>query len=600
MIHPILSALGWAMLHSLWQITLIFVLYKALERLFGRHNGAMYRLAIASMAAAAVWACWTFCQYYEPMLDAPTSGVNALGLAVDGPFVEPPVEVASQADVEMGWSAQAQNWLRPYVNLFGIVWCLGALLCWLRLLGGYVLLQRLKSRARQVVHPELTLLHEKWRATLRLKGAIKLLESDAIVEPLTIGFLKPIVLFPASMVLRLSTAELEVLLLHELAHIKRHDYIVNIAQLILEVVFFYHPLFWLLTKEARARREYACDDMVVRHTTSPLLYAQTLTNLQIASLHHPTPFAMYATGNGRFTARILRIMGVQPQRTSKFHWIMLFLCPIIGFLTLQTTSITATKAPVLDIITLKNAEFNTPNTAPALNQRPVSSTPQPQPLAAPSTPIVNEAIPQTDTIVPPSTAPTIVVEAEKMNVFYIGVDNPINIAVPGYQCGELLAKIKQDGATLMPTGDCQYQVTVRQTGDVQIEIYSIRGGIEQLIGTKNFRTKRIPDPVPRINSYKGGKIKKADLLEAKEVSALMEGFVFPDQCEVTGFQIGVFYKDCDPVMGDNIGGTINATFRKLIQDMKPGDSIYFDDIKTKCPGDTNPRNIGSLAFKVVE
>ncbi|NJL74757.1 MAG: T9SS type A sorting domain-containing protein [Saprospiraceae bacterium] len=124
-------------------------------------------------------------------------------------------------------------------------------------------------------------------------------------------------MLPVSALTNLTTVQLEVLLLHELAHIRRHDYLVNWIQCCFEVLFFYHPAFWWLSRQVRTAREYCCDDWVLRVTNEPLLYAQTLTQLQFNHFSIKTNLAMTAIKNqGVFTTRIHRLFGKYESQNS--------------------------------------------------------------------------------------------------------------------------------------------------------------------------------------------------------------------------------------------------------------------------------------------
>lgn len=87
--------------------------------------------------------------------------------------------------------------------------------------------------------------------------------SEKMLIPFTAGFIKPMILFPVALLNRLSEEQVEAILLHEMAHIKRHDYLFNILQRIMEIVLFFNPMIWLLAKDIRREREFCCDDLVI-------------------------------------------------------------------------------------------------------------------------------------------------------------------------------------------------------------------------------------------------------------------------------------------------------------------------------------------------
>ena len=115
---------------------------------------------------------------------------------------------------------------------------------------------------------------------LRIRGAIRLLESAAVEVPTVIGWLRPVVLIPVATLSGLSTEQMEMVLAHELAHIRRHDFFVNLMQAVVETLLFYHPAVWWISGRIRVEREHCCDDVAVAVCGNPLLYARALTRLE--------------------------------------------------------------------------------------------------------------------------------------------------------------------------------------------------------------------------------------------------------------------------------------------------------------------------------
>ncbi|MEO6038492.1 MAG: M56 family metallopeptidase, partial [Saprospiraceae bacterium] len=302
------QALGWTMLHSVWQIGLIYVLFRLLRMLF-RHNSAGYYGSLLAMTSSVVWAGLTFYATYRSR--SGHSGANIPGI---GPNPAIPVETGHPAPpMEASSWEPALTWLESHAMVFGCLWCAGILFFSLRLLGGYWLSHRLRLRSLPVADQQLSLLCRELADGLGIRKPVQILESRFIQSPLTLGFWKPVVLFPVGLALQLTPAQVEVLLLHELAHIRRYDYVVNLFQMALEVCFFYHPLFRLLSREADLCREFACDDLVLRHTGNPRLYATTLTEIKLYSVHPSIIPAMSAIGKSQFSTRIQRIMGFSPK-----------------------------------------------------------------------------------------------------------------------------------------------------------------------------------------------------------------------------------------------------------------------------------------------
>ena len=121
------------------------------------------------------------------------------------------------------------------------------------------------------------------------------------------GYLKPVILFPLGLVNQLSTSEVEAILAHEMAHIKRHDYIFNLLQMLVESIFYYHPGIWYISSRINAERENCCDDMAIAFTASNVSYAKTLVKLQdLKRLGNYSPALSFSGNKQIFTQRIMK------------------------------------------------------------------------------------------------------------------------------------------------------------------------------------------------------------------------------------------------------------------------------------------------------
>jgi peptidoglycan/xylan/chitin deacetylase (PgdA/CDA1 family) len=149
---------------------------------------------------------------------------------------------------------------------------------------------------------------------LRVSRPVRLCVSALVEVPAVIGWLRPVILVPASALTGLSAPQLEALLAHELAHIRRHDYLVNLLQSVVETLLFYHPAVWWLSGRVRIEREHACDDLAVRTTGDVLVYARALTTLETLrgqKVNARSTLAVAANG-GSLMQRIQRLIKTQP------------------------------------------------------------------------------------------------------------------------------------------------------------------------------------------------------------------------------------------------------------------------------------------------
>lgn len=577
----IAQALGFTVVHSLWQITLLWLVFKAVSWRFQHRNNVVYLLTLVAMLFSVAWAGLTFSTSLRQITAerdvAGWTGTESVE-ATPGTIVPAPAPLVQTGT---DYSALAWQWLENHAAPVGWVWLLCASALWLRLLGGWWMAQRLKRVGIRQPDELFQVSCSSWASRLNIVQSVRLLESARVTEPLTLGFWKPVILFPIGMLNQLSPAQVEVLLLHELAHIRRHDYLINLFQLAAEVCFFYHPLFWLLSREMRTRREYCCDDLVLRRTDNPLLYAKTLTDLQISNIHTFNQFAMNATQKSPFAERILRIAGITPKRSLRSNWLAFLLLPL--FLILAAWE-PAEKALASDALSFSLVE-------PEKQPVQVAATAD-QPAATDNK--VTESI---DSLVP--AAPYVVAAAPlKMNVFYIGLDNPLRIAASGIPASELSPRLV--GAGTITGSNGEYTVLVSQPGEVLIRIYRLQGGKETLLSEQSYRVKRVPDPTPKLGGrFTSRNLSFKTLMEMPGIEAVLENFLFDAVCEVTGYELTVLPKKGDPTTLNLNGGQFSPQALRLMSTLDSiGGAVFMDDIKVKCPGDAAARNIGGLAFKI--
>jgi beta-lactamase regulating signal transducer with metallopeptidase domain len=585
---PIARALGWTILHSLWQIALIYPVYKGLIWAFNKHNRISYAVGLLALAGVAVWSACTFAAEYQ--VAAPES---AEGISVAfSPDLIPVVEVPNQPIVEQSYWDALSGWFEPHAAWVGWIWCIG--LCWMviRLTAGYWLAQRLRYRG--VVQPEMAFTQtcRAWADRLGIARTVQLLESPYITEPMTLGFWKPVVLFPAGLLLQLSPEQVECLLIHELAHIRRYDYLINLIQLTLEACFFYHPLFWLISREVRTRREYCCDDVVLQFTQDRIVYAHTLTTLKINSTHLQNAIAMKATGQHSFSTRIFRIAGITPKRSNRTNlfFLLLLLGAVLSAACWPVTSSASpdgnTETPALILPNTSGHRIIADSVPPKTTRPAVKTATMATPAANGSS---NEDHPG---------GKVVAVQAAKMNVIYIGVDNPLTIAVDGTPANEILARIKNGNGTIQGANG-QFNARPVAPGEAKIEIYRMLNGKEDILAVKTYRVKRIPDPVPMFSGIRRSSVVTLDqFTNGLTLEAILENFDYEAVCEIVGYEMTILPPKSDPITHIITGGKLPANIIEMVKGFTTGYAIFFDDIRVKCPGDANPRNIGGLALKI--
>lgn len=319
-----LGALGWALVHFLWQGVLVALLYACFASLArGAGARARYLAACAALALMLALPAATFGLRLRQTKGAPAPELSAAGESradparararaeARGESAPPPPareardDAGEEAATLRGWAAARVDALVPWLVF---AWALGVLAFALRTWLGWLAVRRLRASARACAGPAVETLARLARR-LRLARAVGLWQSALVEVPTVVGFLRPAVLVPASALTGLTPRQLEAVLAHELAHIRRHDYLVNLLQTAVETLLFYHPAVWWVSKQARAEREHACDDAAVAATGDALTYARALAALEtLRQRPGPAPALALAADGGSLMRRITRLV----------------------------------------------------------------------------------------------------------------------------------------------------------------------------------------------------------------------------------------------------------------------------------------------------
>ena len=319
--QPSAQAVAWALLQFVWQGAAIGAV-TALALFVLRRGGADVRYVVASigMALMLTLPIVTGVQKYEALtahgvLAAPPQDT------VSDPACGPARVSCKNQDLSRALAGGA--WARtgaapvadaqPFGPALMLLWLAGVAVLSARLLGGWIWMQRMRTHGVRAVEPAWERILTQLSRRLHITRTIALFESTRVDVPTVIGWLKPVVLLPASAVTALSPAQLEAILAHELAHIRRHDYLVNLLQTLVETLLFYHPAVWWVSRRIRVERENCCDDLAVSLCGDPVAYANALADLESLRSSIP-PFrrldrtAVAATG-GSLLQRVHRLLG---------------------------------------------------------------------------------------------------------------------------------------------------------------------------------------------------------------------------------------------------------------------------------------------------
>jgi gliding motility-associated protein GldM len=190
---------------------------------------------------------------------------------------------------------------------------------------------------------------------------------------------------------------------------------------------------------------------------------------------------------------------------------------------------------------------------------------------------------------------SVTVSADKMNVLYIGVDNPISVSAAGVSTNDLRVSASGGGATITQGANAsKYIVKVTTpTDDCRVNVSG--GGMND---SKLFRVKRIPDPVARLGNKQDGPMGNGEFKAQPGLIAWLDNFDFDAKCNIQGFKMVRVPKRQDPIEIVNQGGTFGADAKRLTGQAVPGDTYFFNEVKARCPGDNAGRPINSLVFNI--
>lgn len=303
------SLAGWTLIHFIWQGAVIAaVTALSLWTLRRASAEARYVVACAGLAlmlAAPVFTARTLASATTvPVPQLRQSEVRILVLQGGGgtlPAIDPATPLPG---------LRIAGTPEPAMPIVVAIWASGVLLLAVRLgtaLWGARRLRRAASACRASRWQEAAVV---LTARLGITRAVTVVERDDLVtSPATVGWLSPLIILPGAALAGLSPAQVEAILAHELAHIRRHDYLVNLVQLVAETVLFYHPAVWWLSRRIREEREHCCDDLAVEISGDVVGYAEALA--EIEQFRAANPALALAASGGSLLARVARLLAPQ-------------------------------------------------------------------------------------------------------------------------------------------------------------------------------------------------------------------------------------------------------------------------------------------------
>ena len=296
-------ALGWALVDSLWQNALAAAGLAALLAIIPvRAARTRYAVAIVTLALMLALPAATAVRLSE-MSPWTSDVVTATSAVAPGPTGPGPQAVATTPT-----PAAIRAAIEPVLPWVVLAWFGGVVALSLRLASGGLMTRQLGRVGTSSVPDACVEAVARLAARLRISRPVRVLGSAVVQVPAVIGWLRPVILLPASALTGLTPLQLDALLAHELAHVRRYDYVVNLLQSVVETLLFYHPAAWWVSQQVREEREHCCDDLAVAVCGDAHFYATALVGMERLR-GAPPAFALAATGpGGALMGRIRRLV----------------------------------------------------------------------------------------------------------------------------------------------------------------------------------------------------------------------------------------------------------------------------------------------------
>lgn len=280
-----LQSLGWATLNSFWQMALLWCLFQAAGSLFKLSASRKYQFSVFAVFGGFAWFIGSFLYYYG----TGTTTVVAL--------FEQKI-------------SHSNNLLQVLLTSASIAYLVLLVIPAYRLFRNWQFVKRIQTQGLRKADLGYRLFIQRIASQIGISKKVKLYISEIVTSPLTVGYLKPVILLPMAALNNLSTQQVEAVLLHELSHIRRYDYLVNLMVSVIHTILYFNPFVRLFLKNIEAERENCCDELVLQFGYDRVGYASALLMLEKASSRHQV-LTLAATGKKYLLTRIEKIIGME-------------------------------------------------------------------------------------------------------------------------------------------------------------------------------------------------------------------------------------------------------------------------------------------------
>lgn len=335
-VNNLIKATGWSIFHSLWQGAIIYGILVAVTSAFPKIDAKIkHNMAYGALCLIFLGFCITFFTLFKLPVNSVAIASNQISNVQQSEYL---------LHLPQDMSSITENFFPYLVSIYSI-----GILFQLFILGiGYKKLLDLKWADRTPVPASWRPVFETMVSKLNLRQNIEFYLSSRVNVPLVIGYLKPVVLFPIALASQLDIKQVEAILIHELSHIRRNDYLLNLIKTGIETILFFNPFVWLGGRLINIEREHACDDLVLKFTGSPLTYAHALLKLEILKNKTTPALSMAATGKDQHLyQRIKRITDMKTNYMNAKQQILAITLTIATIISLAWIS-PAKKAPAIN------------------------------------------------------------------------------------------------------------------------------------------------------------------------------------------------------------------------------------------------------------
>ncbi|MBP7507076.1 MAG: M48 family metalloprotease [Prolixibacteraceae bacterium] len=319
----IIESTGWAIVHSLWQAAGIAIVLAILLLLLKRKSAQIkYFLSYAALIAVLAFSTGTFIRAYnyasekQELKEKITSNPDYIkSLLVQGKKDKTQISQSKEEIINLRIVKVRSFFQRNFYAIYTI-WLAGMVILIIRFILGFMYCRRLRTNQLEILPDEIYTAITKLSEKIGLTRKVEAFFSPLAKGPVTLGTIKPIVLFPLTAFTGLSSKEIEAIIAHELAHIMRNDYLFNIIQTVIEILFFYNPAVWIISSQIRAERENSCDNIAVEATGDKVAFVKALASIQINTYKNEQLSMAFANKRSSILQRIKRLQNQIAMKTN--------------------------------------------------------------------------------------------------------------------------------------------------------------------------------------------------------------------------------------------------------------------------------------------